>query len=226
MSKQREAYLNGLGDNWYYRNKESLGGKTDDPVEKLLSMVEHGNLKTILEVGCANGWRMAKLKREGLEVFGIDPSKAGISEARKTIEYNTEKADFNFQVGTADYLPWPDGMFDCVIMGFCMWAMAPEDWFPAVSESDRVLKNGGLLIIHDRFSARPIKRLYPESEDEEMFQYSYDWKKLWLSHPGYTEVAEAMGVWPGTTSIEGAVMLHKDLYTRLLRGQNNPEVSK
>jgi SAM-dependent methyltransferase len=212
VTAQKEAYKASLGDNWLRRNKKDLG-VNQDPVEALFNARVPSTIKKVLEVGCSNGWRLKRLKEKGYDVYGIDPSAEGIFEARRDV-------GDNFAVGTADNMLWPDGYFDCVIMGFCLWAMAPEDWLPAVAESDRVLRDGGYLIIHDRFSSRPMRRPYPYGDMEGMYQYSYDWKKLWLAHPAYTEAAEALGVHPRSTSIEGAVMLQKDVYSRILNGEN------
>ena len=215
MNKQREGYINGLGDNWLQRNKKNLGNN-DDPVGAMFGIFKPDAVKKVLEVGCSNGWRLKRLKEKGYEVYGIDPSTNGIMEARETTDLGAD----NFCIGTADKLPWPDKEFDCVIMGFCLWAIAPEDWLQVAAETDRVLRDGGAIIIHDRFSARPIRRPLPEGGMPEMYQFTYDWKKLWLSHPAYIEVAEALGVYPGTTSIEGAVMLQKNMGGRILNGAN------
>lgn len=213
MSAQKEAYKANLGDNWIRRNRAALNEDKDDPVESLFNLFAPGVIKRVVEVGCANGWRLKKLKEKGYDVYGIDPSKEGIMEARESIEPT------NLVIGTADDMPWDDGYFDCVIMGFCMWAMPPEDWFGAVAESDRILKEGGALIIHDRFSARAIRRPYTEpGVPEGMYQYTYDWKKLWMAHPAYIDRAEALGVYPGSISVEGACLLVKDTKNRILKG--------
>lgn len=211
MTLQGDAYRDGLGDDWYRRNKNDLGKTETDPVMELISRVNPKAINSILEVGCSNGWRLKRLreKRQSLWICGIDPSKEAIADAK-------EGRDGLFHVGTATKLPWEADTFDCVIMGFCMWALDPQEWFMAVAESDRVLKDDGLLIIHDRFTARPIKKGYPDRDD--IFGYAYDWAKLWTAHPSYRELAEAMGVYPGTLTIEGAIMLQKRLDFGILTG--------
>lgn len=212
MNHQRKAFIDNLGDDWFERNKGDFGRVNEDPVEKLIDQFKLlGPEHAVLEVGCSNGWRMkGYAKKYGCLIFGVDPSEKAIADANHD----------GFRVGTADNMPFNDSSMSCVILGFVMWALDPSDWFKAVAEVDRVLKDGGLVIIHDRFAARPVRRGYPERDD--IFGYSYDFKNLWLGHPGYQQIAEAAGVYPGTATIEGAVMLRKAYEHCILHCQEPP----
>lgn len=207
MTEQRDAYLNGLGDDWFARNKPDLGENADSLL-MLLTRLTVGPMDKILEVGCANGWRVKGIKTAfGGEIYGIDPSEAAIKAANAD-EMGT------FKVGTADDLPYEDGSMALVMMSYCMWALDPRDWFVAVAESDRVLKEGGLLAIIDRYSARPIRKSYPNRPD--VFGYAYDWKKLWLCHPAYSEISEALAVYPDTLTVEGTCLLQKNTFRKIM----------
>lgn len=212
MNPQRGAYLDGLGDDWLHRNRDDLG-KRPDPLRGLLKHLNVNGINHALEVGCSNGWRLKGLKEDlSCNIYGIDPSKDAIKEA-------AEDGSGDFWVGTAELLPFPAASMDLVVMGYCLWAMDPRDWLPAVAESDRVLKDGGLLAIIDRYSARPTRKAYPDRND--VFGYAYDWKKLWLGHPAYVEISEAMWTYADTLTVEGAVLMQKNMFGRIMTAVEN-----
>ena len=70
--------------------------------------------------------------------------------------------------------------FDRVLMVFDYLRI--DGWF--VSEGDRVLKDGGFLIIHDfAETTQPFARPYEHREG--ILSYHLDFAKLWLAHPLY-----------------------------------------
>lgn len=77
-------------------------------------------------------------------------------------------------------------MFDIVMFGFCFYCMDRKYLHRAVSEADRVLKNGGFLLIDDFYTSAAYKR--PNKHDHNLFTYKYDYAKLFLSGPCYTLV--------------------------------------
>lgn len=199
MSFQSQAFLNGLGDDWFKRNKADLGKR--DPASDLLAAVNM-QPKSVLEVGCSNGWRLKKLKEKyGCNIIGIDPSAEAIKDANDPE---------HFAIATADKIPTPDNSFDLVILGYCMFFIPPEDWMKVVSETTRVLADGGFLLIYDGLAARPLRIEYMKGDDGSITHfYFYDWQKLWLSHPGYEKVTESTETYKSIT--EHAVLLHKDI---------------
>ena len=177
---QRQAWINGAGDDWFSRNKERLGER--DVASEAIEMV--GLRPTsVLEIGCANGWRLRKLKEQyGCAVAGVDVSAAAIQEAPN---------DLNAKLASADKLPFADNAFDMVIYGFCLCFIGPEDYLPLVQECDRVLKDGGYVVIYDfyctAFAKRRIMNLMkdPKLEKQPVYLYNYNWPLLWTGHPAY-----------------------------------------
>ena len=179
--KQRAVFMDREGDRWFKRNREKLGKR--DLVSRLIEA--NGIVpERVLEVGCANGWRLAKLKEKyGCEVMGVDPSmEAGMEAAELRVPV--------FQ-STASTLPvW--GQFDVVIYGFCLYMTDPEDWFRIVTEGDLALAPGGYLIVHDFDPPmEPFRRAYEHSEG--LFAYHVDFARLWLAHPLYCMVSRNIG---------------------------------
>jgi SAM-dependent methyltransferase len=192
--KQKYIFLESEGNAWFERNREKLG--RDDPVSDL---IEHIGLvpTNVLEVGCANGWRLAKLRdKYGCDVMGIEPSlKAGVEAAALGIPV--------FQT-TASTLPFAPETFDLVIFGFCLYLTDPSDWLRIAAEADTVLEEGGHIIIHDFESFAPHARSYKHRDG--IVSYHVDWAKLWLGHPGYHVVRRTF-----STQHDTVVVLRKAL---------------
>ena len=193
------------GDNWLKRNRDAVG-KQHDPVAHLIGETNLVNKDSnILEIGCSNGWRLKNLQdKYDCTVIGIDPSALACAEAWQNLKIAVHKT-----VGAS--LPFSDELFDVVIMGFCMWLTDPSEWFRNVSESDRVLKDGGTLIIHDYCYPRVLR--LPYNFDAEAIEhadahcYFFDWPKLWLVHPAYSTWREAIDI----SSHHSVSMLRKDM---------------
>ncbi len=173
--KQSDAFLVREGNAWLTRNEPRLGER--DLVSGTIEQLKI-TPRMVLEVGCSNGWRLARLRRRyGCRVFGIEPSAKAISAAVPDIEKIVQ--------GTAEKLPWTVAFFDLVIYGFCLYLSDPEDWFRIVVEGDRVLRNGGFLIIHDfdMTEPHPFARRYEHRDG--ISSYHVDFARFWLAHPWY-----------------------------------------
>ncbi len=62
--RQEQVFLDGEGDAWLKRNREKLPVK-NDPVLKTLAACKIRPNK-VLEIGCADGWRLRELKAKYL----------------------------------------------------------------------------------------------------------------------------------------------------------------
>lgn len=166
--KQSQIFLESEGRAWYERNKDKLAPK-DDPVCDLIKRAGIAP-NNVVEFGCANGWRLDRLSHEyGCNVYGVDP----YSRWPNVIE------------GTAaDAIPasW-NNKFDLVIYGFCLYLVDREDLFKVVWNGDRILQDGGYLVIHDFFPTENHKRKYKHCEG--LFSYKMDHSNLWLANPTY-----------------------------------------
>jgi SAM-dependent methyltransferase len=172
--KQSDIFLTKEGNAWLDRNELRLGERdlVSGTIEQLKIVPKHA-----LEIGCSNGWRLARLRRRySCKVYGVEPSAQAISHAVSHIE---------ILQGTAEKLPAPSALFDVVIYGFCLYVTDPEDWFRIAAEGDRVLRDGGYLIIHDfdMTNAYPFARRYEHREG--VRAYHVDFARLWLVHPWY-----------------------------------------
>jgi ubiquinone/menaquinone biosynthesis C-methylase UbiE len=205
---QRQTFLAGEGDAWFSRNREKLARPSVDPVEASIAGMD---LKptAMLEVGCSTGWRVQRLvKRFGASGFGVDPSAQAIEEGARIAP------GVNLGVGTADRLPFDDRKFDLLIYGFCLYLCDRGDLFRIVAEGDRVLADGGYLVIQDFCVRRPHARIY--HHDPSLMSYKMDHSQLFLAHPAYslrhvsTYSADA-GREPDEDNTVAVIVLRKDI---------------
>jgi ubiquinone/menaquinone biosynthesis C-methylase UbiE len=192
--RQADIFLQSEGDNWLERNRDKLGAH--DPVDRAITYLSL-KPKRVLEIGCANGWRLTALREKfGCEITGIEPStQAGCEAADRRVPIYR---------GTAESLPVPDGAFDLVIYGFCLYLTDPADWFRIVAEGDRVLADTGHMIIHDFYYPKaPYAQPYHHCDD--VLSYHMNFSALWLAHPGYRRVYGS----GGDNNVESVTVLDK-----------------
>ena len=176
-TKNSVRYFNGVGDAYYLRRKDVLKKLKDiwdsDPI--ITAMQSLGITKgSYLEIGCANGWRMEVLRREfGMDCHGVEPSNEA-SFGRK-----------NIREGTADNLPFFEE-FDVVSVAYVLYMVDRDDLFKIAYEGDRVLKDGGHMIVYDFYSTVPKLKENPDCKD--ILTCKADYGGMFRWHPCYREV--------------------------------------
>ncbi|MFA6305717.1 MAG: class I SAM-dependent methyltransferase [Candidatus Gracilibacteria bacterium] len=137
---------------------------------------------SVLEVGCANGWRLALLQeRYGAACCGCDVSEAAIADGRERYP------DVFLSLAAAHYMLYRDKAFDVVIFSFVLhWIDRPR-LASVIAEADRVLAPGGHLIVVDFLPLWPTKRRYHHRQDVEAWTYKQDYAACWLSLGTYTQ---------------------------------------
>lgn len=175
--KQKNVFLSGEGDSWFERNAAYLShGKGDVVVDSLerLSL----RPKSILEIGCANGHRLAMMaERYGAKGAGIDPSAKAISDGVACYP------ELDLRVGTADELPFATDQFDLVIFGFCLYLVDPALHFRAIAEADRVLRSPAILLTFDFIEPYPFHNNY--SHLAGIRTHKMEWSRFFLASPAY-----------------------------------------
>lgn len=178
--KQSKIMTDSEADAWWSRNHDKLGQA--DPVSEA---IEGSGITptSVLEIGCSNGWRLAKLRdKYDCKVLGIEPGKMAAIEAG-----NWRVPVFR---STADALPVADASRDVVIYGFCLYLTDMADWFEIAFEGDRVLSPGGHLVIHDFYASSYFWRAYQHREGLRAHHYAFE--RLWLCHPHYSLISRTM----------------------------------
>jgi ubiquinone/menaquinone biosynthesis C-methylase UbiE len=177
--KQKDAFLEYEADAWFNRNKAVWlnYSKDSDPV---INLIKDYNLnpKNVLEVACSAGYRLNAVKSlfRDCKVFGLEPSKEAIKYGQEHFQ------DVNFTRGTADDLTnFEDGSMDIVIVGFVLYVIDRSIFFKVVSEIDRVLRNGGTLIIIDFFSETVLKNVYQHISEFTAFSFKQNYDEVFTA---------------------------------------------
>lgn len=109
----------------------------------------------VLDVGCGTGVFGIDMAKQGGEIIGLDISP----EAIRFANHWAKKKDLTFKglVGDAENLPFKDNSFDLVFFGAVLHHFPnPEK---AICEAERVLKNGGRLVLVEPNGNNPILQL-------------------------------------------------------------------
>lgn len=174
---QKNMFLEGEGDKYFKRNAAHLLQLHSDPSQDtLLKILQPLKPATILEVGCANGWRLdVAAQRWNARCTGIDPSQAAIEDGRSRFP------SLNLLVGTADKIP--NDRFDCIVFGFCLYLCDRTDLFHIAARADQALNAGGYLLVYD--FCPPTTYRNPYSHAQGLHSYKMDHSRLWSWHPAY-----------------------------------------
>ena len=122
---------------------------------KMFEYLDPKEGERILDVACGGGVLSLKIAEKGCEVHGVDILEDEIKGAKRLAE--REKMACEFEVGSAEDLPYPDGYFDKVVCSSSLEHF--KDDVKALKEMYRVLKpNGVVVLTTDSFS-------YPISDE-------------------------------------------------------------
>ncbi len=114
-----------------------------------------GRKLSFLDAGCGTGWHVRALREAGHEATGIDDSERQILRARENDPYS------RFVRGSMLSLPFPADAFDVAYAINSLHhldSLAAQD--AAFRELLRVVKPGGLVIVHEMNTRNPLIRFY------------------------------------------------------------------
>lgn len=193
VDHQKQVFLDTEGDRYFQRNEEklrqmhaaALQDPSSDPVVKALASIRPAS---VLMVGAGNGWRLDVAHRLwGAQGFGIEPSLVAIEDGKQRFPH------LNLAVGTAARLP--DVRVRCVVYSGCLCLCDRNDLFVIAAEADRVLEDGGHLVIFDFYPPVPYRN--PYTHHPGMFVHKMDHPAMWLWHPSYVLWSQEMLSQPG-----------------------------
>lgn len=136
-----------LGSRWYLAQDDPVAllraeSKSRNPWVLARILGEGTGSSRVLDVGCGAGLLSNYLARAGLEVHGLDASRASLDVAA---EYDETKS-VRYVLGDALKLPYPDASFDVVCaMDFLEHVEQPAQ---VIAEISRVLRPDGLFFFH------------------------------------------------------------------------------
>jgi SAM-dependent methyltransferase len=172
------------GDRWFERNRTALGAF--DPAADLpLKLIGLYGLTPgrVLEIGAANGFRLAAIHQcTGAEAVAVEPSAQAALSGKASFPFIT------FIRGTASAVPLRDS-FDLVIVNFVFHWIDRQSLLRAVAEVDRLVCNGGYLLIGDFHPANQMQVHYHHLEDAEVFTYKQNYAATFLASGLYHPVS-------------------------------------
>ena len=131
------------------------GGMMERVHQLLLSNLDFSGEGELLEVGCGSGAMTirAALTWPKAHVVGLDSWGAMYNYSKAVCEKNAKSegvgARCTFVHGDANRLDYPDGCFDAVISNYVYHNIMGADKHALLLESLRVLKKGGVFVLHD-----------------------------------------------------------------------------
>jgi SAM-dependent methyltransferase len=181
---QDQIFAASEGDRWFQRNQtvlESIDLSKDGPLRliDLYGLVP----KKVLEIGAANGWRVAAIAtRFGCEVVAQDPSQAAIAHGKSAYP------EVEFVGGSASEIPLKD-VFDLIIVNGVLCWIDRSTLFRTLAEIDRLLADDGHLIIGDFCPSNRMRVRYHHLPDAEVYTYKQDYSAIFLASGLYHQVA-------------------------------------
>ncbi len=144
MSQSTAALYNGAADQWQRATPVLLSDYTARPF--LLEWCEPVRGRTVLDLGCGEGYVARQLKNRGAErIVGLDISEEMIRHARE--RESREKLGIRFSAGDAcDLGVIADQSFDLVVAVFLFNYLRKEQCSAVMGEVMRVLRPGGRFV--------------------------------------------------------------------------------
>lgn len=184
MATQDEIFTASEADQWFERNKHVLDKLSEQDVP--LRLVELYKLEpaSVLEVGAANGYRVAEIaRRTGAKGVAIEPSSKAIEDGRARFPH------VEFHQAQARDLPIA-ATFELVIVHFVLHWIDRKNLLRCIAEIDRVVADGGYLVIGDFHPWHPARNKYHHLPDAEVMTYKQDYAQIFVA----TELYQPVGM--------------------------------
>jgi len=171
------------GDKWYQRNKKKLTTTGD----QILKIIKKNNLrpKEVLEVGCANGYRLRKLKQlYGCRLMGVDLSY-------DAAEYGRSKYHVPIWCGPFEKSTFL-GLHDLVILNYVLEYVDRDKLLYFLHRVNQNLVEGGHLIIGEFI---PTTESFCKTREKHSKDQKYVYKNYYpeiLTHTGLYELVDEL----------------------------------
>lgn len=193
--RQEQVFVRSEGDAWFRRNEAGLkkpASWKSDPCLRLVSKLDPLPSR-VLDVGCANGWRLAALAAAGARrLVGLDVSFEAVRDGMR----RWSREGLRLVLGTASRMPFQAASaggrigegFDLIVVGFVFHWIDRSSLLRTAAEIDRCLADGGHLVVADFFPDRPTVTPYHHLPDGEVFTYKQDYSRLFVATEMYRRI--------------------------------------
>ena len=225
QSSQDQVFAAFEGDKWFERNRDALG-RFDPEADFPLRLIELYHLRpgSVLEVGAANGYRLAAIsERYGVRVVAVEPSVEAILDGESRFPR------VEFVRGGASSIPLQE-LFDLIIVNFVFHWIDRTALLRSIAEIDRLVVDGGFLIIGDFFPSNLKKVRYHHLAEQEIYTYKQNYAATFLASGLYHPVCLITGDHSSKTLVGGAAederigvwLLRKMLKEHYVEGSFHP----
>ena len=173
---QDNLFMESEGDHWFERNRSALYG-FDAAADWPLKLIDLYALRpeSVLEIGAANGFRLAALhNRSGARVVAVEPAAQAIRDGRASFPFVT------FVRGTAHAVPLQE-RFDLVIVNFVFHWIDRAHLLRSVAEVDRLVADGGYLILGDFYPSNRLRVPHHDRISELIYLYKQNYADVFLA---------------------------------------------
>lgn len=192
---QEDYYLQVEADAYFKRNLPAMAQKGPETSGsrqalsgglRLIELTQRASIKprSMVDIGGSNGYFTSAFQKTfGCKATLIEPSKKAIAYASKN--YPNIKSIR----GVASKLPLADNSVDVVVIKGVLCWIGRESILKAVAEIDRVLTDGGHLLISDFHPDSPRKTLNRHAADADIYCFKTDHSKIFLDSGLYSVIA-------------------------------------
>ena len=133
----------------YEEFSESQGERLSRRLSAAFAVAAVTSGMKVLDVGCGRGEILRRCARLGAEAYGIDYAPVALDMASKVVA-GERQSPGKTGVAQADakVLPFPTGYFDRILMFDVVEHLFPWELNLCFAEVQRVLKPGGIFIVH------------------------------------------------------------------------------
>jgi len=185
---QDRIFSDSEGDRWFQRNKAALNVQDhiDWPCYLIDLLGNKSGIRSILELGCSNGYRLHTL----FNLLGIDCRCVGVDASKEAVRDGKERhPELELHQGTLSAVPL-QGEFDLVIVNFVLHWVDRKALARSLSEIDRLIKNDGFLILGDFLPDHQQRRRYHHLPNETVYTYKQDYAKTFVALGTYQEITK------------------------------------
>ena len=181
LCRQERYYLTQEADDYFQRNVTTEASPPEYirvRIDQFLRILSQNDVrpKRVLEIGPSGGLLLSEIHdRYGADYLGIEPSAKAVEFARGAHD------GIEMRQGVAsDLTEERNGQFDLVMVkGVFCW-IGREELLRSIAEIDRVLADGGYLLVSDYLPEYATKNRNAHVKDEEIYCYKTDHAKIVL----------------------------------------------
>lgn len=174
-SREKTEFFNSIASQWDSM-KRNITGDLDITGEISSRIKKSG---TIADLGCGTGELLLAMNAASRKVIGVDRSPMMLNEVKSRFSNKNGKIDL--RIGAIEHLPMKDGEADAAVINMVLHHLASP--YEGITESNRILKKGGSLIIVD---------LEKHSNEEMRAKFGHRWlgffseeMENWLINAGF-----------------------------------------